>query len=302
MPTTKKIVRKTITFFLVVVLVLVVLLPFSWMVITSFKRDLQIYTPEPRPFAWTDPFWANYYMLLFGRIPPQWGGTEIPGSRLQRVPVYSEWFVHGFVNTIYTSSITTLLCLVVGSLSAYAFVTTKFPGKDRLYVAYFATRTIPSAVLLIPTFLVFKVLRLLDSNEAIIIVTTGILLPYIVWILKEYFSSIPRDLYDAARVDGCSRFGILWRVFLPVAVPGLIAAGIFCFMAVWNSFLIALILSRTTDSMQMSVYVSNFITDIDIDVGFMNTAGVFATIPAVVLALLFQKYIVQGLMQGAIKG
>lgn len=299
---TKRIARKTITLIFAIAVALFILLPFYWLVTLSFKRDAQIYTATPQPFSYASPFYANYYMLLTGNLPPGWSPEDMAGSRLARVPMYSQWFIRAFVNTVYTSALTTLICIVAGALSAYAFVTSRFPLKNKLYIGYFATRTIPATILLIPTFMVFLTLRWTDKNEAIILVLSGILLPYAIWILKEYFATIPRDLYDAARVDGCSRFGILWKIFFPVAMPGIIAAAIFVFMAVWQSFLVALILSRSVNSMQMSVYVSNFITDVDIDEGFMATAGVFAAIPPIIIAFLFQKYIVRGLMQGAIKG
>jgi multiple sugar transport system permease protein len=124
----------------------------------------------------------------------------------------------------------------------------------------------------------------------------------IIWILRGYFAGLPEGLEEAARIDGCTRIGTIVRIMLPLSAPGLAASGMFAFIVAWNEFFTAFILSSTMDSKTLSVVISEFSSKVGIDYVAMATAGVLASIPPVVLAIVFQRYIVQGLTAGAVKG
>jgi multiple sugar transport system permease protein len=127
-------------------------------------------------------------------------------------------------------------------------------------------------------------------------------LPLVIWLMRGYFESVPKDLEDVARIDGCSRFGTIFRIVLPLSTPGLAASGIFAFIIAWNEFFTALILTSTLRSKTISVLISEYSSKVGVDYVAMATAGVIASLPPVILALIFQKYIVQGLTAGAVKG
>jgi multiple sugar transport system permease protein len=167
---------------------------------------------------------------------------------------------------------------------------------------YLASRMVPGIAIIIPFFLVVRALGLLDTHLALILSYTTFTLPFTIWILKDYFRSIPRDLEDAARVDRCNWISMMWRVFLPISAPGLVAAAVFAFMFAWNEFLFALFLTSSINSKTAPIVVANFATDIQVLFTFMAAAGVLSVIPPLVLALVFQRMIVQGLAAGSVKG
>jgi multiple sugar transport system permease protein len=153
--------------------------------------------------------------------------------------------------------------------------------------------------IIIPFYLVMRELRLLDTYGALILSYTTFALPFTIWILKDYFRSIPADIEDAARVDGCGWFRMMRSVFLPIAAPGLVAAGIFSFMTAWNEFLFALFLTSTTASQTIPVIAANFATDLNVQFTSMAAAGVVAVLPPLVIVLVFQRLIVTGLTSGS---
>jgi multiple sugar transport system permease protein len=161
---------------------------------------------------------------------------------------------------------------------------------------------IPDIALVVPFFLVIKNLGLLDSLWALILTYLAITVPFTVFILVGYFESLPDDLDKAARIDGCSRFQTLTRVFLPLAVPSLVAVILFTFLTSWNEFLLALMFTQTQAAQTLPIIVASFTSDFTISFSFINAAGVVAVIPPVIVAIMFERYIVSGLTAGAVKG
>jgi multiple sugar transport system permease protein len=161
---------------------------------------------------------------------------------------------------------------------------------------------IPDIALVVPFFLFIRSLGLLDSLWSLIITYLAITVPFSLFVLVSYFESLPDELDKAARVDGCSRFQTLTHVYLPLALPSLVAVILFSFLASWNEFLLALMFTQTPASQTLPIVVASFTSDFTISFSFINAAGVLAIIPPVVLALVFERYIVSGLTAGAVKG
>lgn len=160
---------------------------------------------------------------------------------------------------------------------------------------------VPGIALIVPLYLVIKTYGLLDHLSSLIVTYLTFTLPFTVWLLKSYFQGIPRELEDAALIDGCTWTQMVLRILLPVAAPGLVAAAMFAFMMAWNDYLYAVILTSTIASKTAPVVVAGFATDVTTERTLMATGGVMAVIPPLVLAFIFQRFIVQGLTAGAVK-
>lgn len=263
-----------------------VLAPFAWLVISSVSTRAQL---TSIPLQWI-PERLNldeYRGVFMGGE----GATSVHRS-LRR----------GSVNSLLVAGGATLISLVAGSLAAYAVTRLRFRLQGSFLATMLATQLLPTVVLIIPMYMVFRNLRLLDTPFALMLADIAIILPLIIWILKGYFEGIPEELEDAARIDGCTRAGALVRVVLPLSRPGLAASGMFAFIIAWNEFFTAFILSATLDSKTLSVIVAEFSSKVGVDYVAMSTAGVLTSLPPVLLALFFQRYIIQGLTAGAVKG
>jgi multiple sugar transport system permease protein len=161
---------------------------------------------------------------------------------------------------------------------------------------------LPPIALLLPLYQIMNTLGLSDTPLALIIIYSSFVTPYVVWLMRGYLDTIPRDLDDAARVDGCSRLGALWRVILPVSRPGLLSTALLAFLLAWDEFLYALVITQTNASRTLPVALNDFIGRYGTDFGRLATGGVIAAIPPLIIAFVFQRYIVAGLTAGSVKG
>jgi len=191
--------------------------------------------------------------------------------------------------------------LVLGTLAGYSLARLRFRGQNALLGVYLGSRMVPGIALIVPLYLTLKNLGMLDHLSALITTYVTFTLPFTIWLLKNYFQTIPRSLEEAAFMDGCSWLQMLVKVLLPVAMPGLVSAAMFAFMTAWNDYLFAVILTSTTASKTLPVVVAGFATDVTTQRTLMATGGVLAIIPPLALAFLFQRLIVQGLTSGAVK-
>lgn len=271
----------------IAVIVFVVLAPFVWMAISSVStpRALAQKPPEWIP----DPIMWDRYKALFSSDP----------SNLN-VPVSSEKFRSALFTSLLVSTSTTVIAVGTGAAAAFAFVRLRIPGVKYLLIATLAVQMLPVLVLIIPLFLLMQSLGLLDTHLGLIIVYTGYLLPVVVWILVSYFESIPPDMEEAAMVDGCSRAATLWRVVLPLALPGLAAVAVFSFLSAWNEFFMALILT-SSNAKTITVAITEFTTQAGADLGLMATGGMIGSLPPIILAIAAHRYIVSGLTAGGVK-
>ncbi len=275
----------------ILMLVFAVLAPFVWMVISSVSPQIELTNTPPHWFPENFTLF-RYEALLFG---PKAGQT---------MPVAVGKFVSALLNSLVISSATTLVCMVAGSLAAYAFARLSIPGRQQFLVGILSAQMLPVIVIIIPLYVAMQalnpVLHLMDSWHGMVLLYSGFLLPTVIWIMDSYFQTIPHELEDAAMIDGCTQFGALLRVVIPLSGPGLVAVGAFTFLSSWNEFQMALVFTAS-QAKTITVTVTEFSTQFGVDYGLMTTGGVVGSIPPLILAFLLQRYIVAGLTSGAVK-
>jgi multiple sugar transport system permease protein len=267
-----------------IVVALVILAPPTWLFISSISSIRELLNV---PVHWIpqEPTFERYERVIFAT-----------GSDAAAV------FRRSMLNSFIVSSSVTIICVVVGSLAAYSFARMKFPGQSQMIYVLLFSYMLPPIMIIVPLYTVMRDLKLLDTLHGLILIYAALVLPFAIWIMKGYFQTIPGELEDAARIDGCSRLGALLRVVIPLSAPGLIATTLFCFLLCWEEFLLALIFTSSPQAKTVPVAIAEFTGRHAIDYGMMATGGVIAAIPPVLIALVFQKYLVSGLTSGAIKG
>lgn len=276
----------------VALLVLWTLAPVYWMIVTSISPGKDLLTPVPHWIP-QDPTLVRYQGIFSsGQVALLSGTTNSPGMAI----------LQGVLHSLFVAVATTLLCLFFGQLAAYAMSRLQFRGKRALMLSLIAAQMLPAIALVIPLFFIVRTLGLVDTPLALVLTYSGFTIPYVVWVMTGYLDGIPFELEEAALLDGCSRLQTMVFVTLPLAVPGLVAVGIFSFLIAWNEFLYALTFTYTSASKTLTVVISEFSTQFGLDYGMVATGGVIASVPPVVLALFFQRYIVSGLSAGAVKG
>jgi multiple sugar transport system permease protein len=205
-------------------------------------------------------------------------------------------------NSIVVGLSVAFLNIVLSAGAAYAIAQIKFRGRDVALYSILVSRVIPDIALIVPLFLLMRSFGLLDTRSGLVATYLALTVPFTTFILINYFRSIPIDLHKAARVDGCSHLGVLRHVYLPLAMPAIVASLMFAFLTSWNEFLFALILTKTIASQVLPIVISSFVLDFTTNFSFVNAAGILAIVPPVLLAILFERYIVSGLTAGAVKG
>jgi multiple sugar transport system permease protein len=284
-------------------LLLYLLAPMAWLVSSSLQSEREIVSKPPH---WIphDPTGANFaaiftsheravtYETRRGKDPAS--GGYIPSTAKNLLPSLGNSFI--------VACAVVLLNLLVGVPAAYAMAKIRFRGRQASIYGILATRVIPDIALVVPFFLFIRNLGLLDTLTSLIVTYLAITVPFSVFILINYFESLPDELDKAARVDGCSRWQAMTKVFLPLATPSLVAVILFAFLASWNEFLLALMFTQTPQSQTLPIVIASFTSDFTISFSFINAAGVLAVVPPVILALVFERYIVSGLTAGAVKG
>ena len=268
---------------------LYIVAPFCWLVLTSFMHEQDALSVPPQ---WIPhhPTLENYATFFHPS-----GTRAIVGARA------AEETLPGMVNSLLAALGTAAMNLVLGTLTGYSLARFRFRGRGGLLGLYIGSRMLPGIALIVPLYLTLKNFGLLDHLSALIVTYVTFTLPFTIWLLKNYFQTIPRTLEEAAFMDGASWFQMLTRVLLPAAMPGLVAAAMFAFMTAWNDYLFAVILTSTTASKTLPVVVAGFATDVTTERTLMATSGVLAIVPPLALAFLFQRLIVQGLTSGAVK-
>jgi multiple sugar transport system permease protein len=259
---------------------LATLAPVYWMITISFKREVDQFALPPKWFVFT-PTFEHYADAFINRSFGQY-----------------------LFNSLFVAVASTICALVIGTLAAYALARFRLPWNlDRkLALWILSTRMFPAIVTAAPLFLIMRALWLVNTRLSLIVVYTALNLPFVVWMMRGFFAEVPRDLEEAALVDGDSRMGAFWRVVLPLVAPGLAATAVFCLIVSWNEFLFALVLTQTDDAMTLPVGIAGRVTQYGIKWGAMSAAAVVAMVPILVFALSVQRYLVRGLSLGAVKG
>mgnify|MGYP001286687858 CR=1 FL=1 len=253
-------------------------LPLAWMVISSIKPADQLFSSPPRILA--DHWTINWYVTVF---------------RDSGAAVF-------FWNSLVVGLSSTIFCLVIGTLAAYAITRFDFPGKSAFLIAALVTYMFPAIVLFVPIYMILNTLSLIDTRIGLVICHTILTFPFAVWMLKSFFETLPREIDEAAWVDGCSYLGTFIRIVLPLSLPGIFSVAIFVFVLSWNEFLFASIVMTSSDLKTVPVGISEFITSFDIRWGEIMALGTLATVPVVVLFSLVQRYFLRGVLSGAVKG
>ena len=211
-------------------------------------------------------------------------------------------FYRAFANSLIVASSVTALTLLFGALSAYTVARLRFRWTLFLMQANIVSRFVPAIVLMIPLYIVMRSLGQLNSLSGVIVAETGFLLPYAILILAPYFDAIPSELEEAARIDGCTRFSAFFHIILPLATPAMAACGVIMFIVSWHELLIPLILNARPDFMTLPVVIASLVGDVFVFFNLMMAICLLALAPTVILVVLLQKYIVEGLAAGAVKG
>ena len=272
------------------------LLPIAAVTIGALQseKSLQSDTRRILPAEWT---LDNFRVIASGG---QQGGQTF--EQLSYLPDNVKQFWRAFANSTIVASSVTLLTLAMGSLSAYTVARLGYRWTVVLMQLNVVARFVPIIVLMIPLYVTFRGMALLNSLTGVIVALTGFLLPYAIVILAPYFATIPQELEDAARIDGCSRFQSFWRITLPLAAPGLAACGVIVFIIAWHDLLIPLILNSRTEFMTLPVVIASLVGDVHVFFNLMMAICLLALLPTVVLVLLLQRFVVEGLSVGAVKG
>jgi multiple sugar transport system permease protein len=228
---------------------------------------------------------------------PESGAQFSTSVQAKRVPL-------SIFNSFVIGASVSLVCVVLGTFAGYAFA--RF-GKARFFRvslwALLLTRMTPALTLVLPFFICYRTLSLIDTRTGLIIAYSSFLLPLSAWMMRSYFEGVPTSLDRAALMDGCSWFTMMTRVLIPVVRPGIVAAIIFCFLASWNEFLFALILTSTPNAQTIPVVISGFLSQAQFyEYGPMFAASVLSILPPVLVAFFFQRFLVQGALSGAVKG
>ena len=300
---TRHVIGRVALYLVVAAIAMWSLFPFLYMFDVSIIDTPDTLARPPRYFV--APNFDRWQLLIFGAesVKGEVGYKKLGGFEIgETVKVVPPAIVNSFIVCLGT----TIVNLIIGSLAGYAmaryqdFWLTGF-SLNLLMV----TRMLPGLALLIPFFILYRVLGLLNTRLGLIIAYSSFILPLTVWIMRGYFSTIPKSIEWAAQVDGCNWFQAFRKVFLPVSAPGLMAAAIFCFLVAWNEFLFALILVSKMDVQTVTLAMASLNAAIHIhldDYPAVFAAGVLAALPPVVVAFVFQRYLIQGMLSGAMKG
>jgi len=269
-------VGRTAGYLVMIVAAAAILLPFVWMIISSLKSNNQVFTI---PIQWVpDPFvWQNYLDI--------WQRSDM-----------STWLK----NTLILSVAVTVLQVVTGSFAAYGFSRIRFPGRDALFLVYIGTIAVPWQAYMIPQFIMLSKMGL--SNTLWAIIALQAFGAFGVFLMKQYFESVPEELSEAARIDGLSEYGIWWRIMMPLSVPAIASLTLITFVNTWNDYLGPLIYLRDRDLWTIQIGLKTFISQYNAEHALIMTGSVLSVLPIAVIFLLGQRYFVEGIASTGVKG
>jgi multiple sugar transport system permease protein len=270
--------ESTVAYTVLVVLAIVVLFPFYWMIVTSFKSEDQMRSIVS--MFWPKPFALENYQQLLAK-------TE-----------FAAWYG----NSVFVAVSSTLLATAVGTIGAYALARLKFLGRGFMASATLITYLVPPSILFIPLYKQMQGLGMANSLAGLIAAYPSFTVPFVTWLLMGYFESIPEELEEAAMIDGATRFGAFYRIVLPLSAPGVLAAGLYAFTQAWNEFLYALVFITDGRLRTLPVGLASFITGDVYGWGYLMSGAVLTTLPVIAAYIYLQKYMVEGLTAGGVKG
>jgi len=261
----------------------VICLPGLWIVLASFRPTVEIMAKPP---VWIPRDLSfDAYVAMFSGVGQ--GG----------IPV-----IEYFRNSVIISVTSTAIALALGMAGGYAFARFRFKAKSSIFLGLMLTRTVPGIALSLPLFFVYSKLGIIDTHFGLIVAYVALNVPFTIWLIDGFFRQVPKDLAEAAQIDGCTRWQAFWQVEFPLAGPGIASAGIFAFLTSWNEFALASQLTRSVNSKTLPVGLLDYTAEFTIDWRGMCALAVIMIIPALVLTFIVQKHLVSGLTSGAVKG
>ncbi len=274
----KKFLNKSTEYILLAILAAFILLPFTWMLTTSLKTVSEVYE-QPVKFLPKNPTIEPYVF--------SWS--------------YGSFGIY-FKNTLIVSLFTMVLSVILSCFAGYGF--SRFPSRRNRIILFviLMSQMLPVALLVVPYFKLMRIFGLLNSLLGLIIGYTSLSLPLSIWMIMGFFNTIPKELDDAAMIDGCNRFQSFSRIVLPLAKPGIIATSIFALILAWNEYLLALVLTFTKNNYVLTIAIASLVGEYRIRWNEMMAMSLLAILPAVILFLFLQRYLVSGLTGGSIKG
>ncbi|MCA3260973.1 MAG: carbohydrate ABC transporter permease [Telmatospirillum sp.] len=264
------------------VMMLFTLLPMVWMLLTSIK--------------------SGFAALQF---PPQWWPNEPTLASYKKLldPTSSvgEDFLRFFWNSLFVSTMSTILSVIVAVPAAYAFSRFDFPGRKFLFFSVLLRNMFPAVVFLVPLFILMRFLGLMNTHGSLILTYLTFGLPLAIWLLKGFYDNIPYQLEQAARIDGASRFQAFLLIIMPLSVPGIIATAIYSFIGAWNEYIFAYTFINRNDRLTLPIGIQRFFSESSSDFPGLMAASFMMSVPVVVLFLMLQRYFVRALTEGAVK-
>lgn len=262
---------------------LVVCLPGIWIMLTSLRPPVEIMAKPP---VWIpQEINLDAYVAMFSGVGK--GG----------IPV-----LEYFRNSLIISITSTAIAIAIGMAGGYAFARFRFRGKSGLFLGLMLTRTVPGIALSLPLFFVYARLGIIDTHFGLILAYVALNIPFTIWLIDGFFRQVPKDLAEAAQIDGCTRWQAFWQVEFPLAGPGIASSAIFAFLTSWNEFALASQLTRSVNSKTLPVGLLDYTAEFTIDWRGMCALAVVMIIPALTLTFIVQKHLVSGLTSGAVKG
>lgn len=286
MMSNRKFFRNLVLFLLTIPVFLFIFFPVLWLFMASLSTQVELFTVPPHWIP-QHPTLQNYLDIFF----PSLAASSVPRT-----------FAVSLLNSMKIASAVTLICIVVGSLAAYALVRIPFKFNHTIQMGILGIRMIPEISLVLPLFIIASSLQLINKPIVLILTYLSFALPYAIWLMAAYFQTIPKELEEAARLDGCTRLGILFRVVMPISIPGLVSTAMFVFLLAWDEFFFALIFTNTLAAKTVPVAIAEFVGRYTVNITGMMAGGILAAVPPVLVALIFQRYIVSGITAGAVKG
>lgn len=284
----QKLIGKILFWLAIALLVFIVLAPFYWMIVSSitYQADLAQKPPQWWP---SNPTFHRYKEILDGFR----SGFSDSSSAAK--------FVKGLSNSFIISTITTVVCMVAGCMAAFALTRLYIPKSKGIMMFILGTQMLPAIVIIIPLNQLLQKYKMIDTIWGLILPYTGLLLPTVIWIMYGYFLTLPREIEEAALIDGASRLKSFLTVILPISGPALMAVTAYTFLNSWNEFFMALCLTQAKTK-TITVTITEFASLFGTDYGLLATGGVIGSIPPIIIALCLQRYLVSGLTAGSVKG
>jgi trehalose/maltose transport system permease protein len=275
---TKAVVLRSLFYLLVIAIIVFNLFPFVWALLSSFRPSNELFSTKLLPTALT----LDHYTAVF------------KDAR----------FVQSLLNSVIVSGCTVLIALGLGSVCAYALGRLPFRFKGPVLYLVLTMTMFPQIAILSGLFIMLKTLDLFNSRQGLILTYLIFTMPFTIWVMTQYFRSLPKELEEAAYVDGASPLKVFWDILLPLTMPGLVSTGLLAFIAAWNEFLFALTFTVTDSMKTVPVVISQFAgtSSFEQPWGSIMAGSMVVTIPLVILVMIFQYRIVEGLTAGAVKG